>query len=343
MKLRLISLALWASLSTCLALVANAATPCEQPGGIGGTGITADGGIGGTGIRTDSALALIGVITGFGSICVNNVEVQYDAATPVFLNGEAASPGALAVGQTVAVRAVGGASQARARAIEIIDAAVGPVTAVEGGNVVRVLGQRVRIDPWTILGAGLTDEGTSRVGIGDTLRVSGLRSADGTIVATRVDRAPPDSKRVTGPISVALGPGRFIVQGYVAQVQAGGELRVGGIAFAAEPQLAAQLAPDRLVRVSGRSEPGGARIVERAELLSSPLNPKPERAIGRETSNRREMDERRGRGPDSGRGSDSDRAERIDRSGSSDRLERPDRSGSDRVERPERVDRSGRH
>src|SRR2546422_4023925 len=52
--------------------------------GIGGTGIGKDGsgGIGGTGI--------VGVITGFASICVNGVEVHYDASPPVSADGRPA-------------------------------------------------------------------------------------------------------------------------------------------------------------------------------------------------------------------------------------------------------------
>ena len=50
-------------------------------GGIGGTGNVAnDGGIGGTGI--------IGIITGFASICVNGVEIHYDINTPVSVDGQ---------------------------------------------------------------------------------------------------------------------------------------------------------------------------------------------------------------------------------------------------------------
>ena len=68
-----------------------------DPSGLGGTGITAganpgtggsgggSGGIGGTGI--------VGVITGFASICVNDVEVHFDANTPVVDNGQAVEYG----------------------------------------------------------------------------------------------------------------------------------------------------------------------------------------------------------------------------------------------------------
>ena len=67
--------------------------------GIGGTGgasqptRSADRGIGGTGI--------IGIITGFASVCLDGVEVHLDAVTPVYVNGnpETAQRSAGAVGR----------------------------------------------------------------------------------------------------------------------------------------------------------------------------------------------------------------------------------------------------
>ncbi|UUZ77687.1 DUF5666 domain-containing protein [Polaromonas sp. P1(28)-13] len=75
---------------------------------LGGTGIS-EGGIGGTGI--------VGVITGFASICVNGVEVHFDAGTPVSDNGQPGSARQLAVGQVVAVRAAGAGAEVSARNI----------------------------------------------------------------------------------------------------------------------------------------------------------------------------------------------------------------------------------
>jgi len=168
-------------------------TGTRADSGIGGTGVTAGGGIGGTGTRAESDLGLVGVITGFGSICVNGVEVHYDAATPVTQNGQLAAAGALALGQIVAVRAAGEGAQARAKAIDIVDAAVGPASAIDAAaGTLHVLGQPVRIEPSTVLGPGLAR--TALAEAGASLRVSGLRAADGTIVATRIDRAARASR-----------------------------------------------------------------------------------------------------------------------------------------------------
>jgi hypothetical protein len=356
-----------------------AAAACSMPGGIGGTGVTADGGIGGTGIRAEGGiggtgqradidLSVIGVVTGFGSICVNGVEVHYDASTPVTHDGEPSSARALAIGHVVALHAFGNSAEARARAIDVRSAAVGRVTAIErSSNSLNVLGQTVRVEPWTTMGPGLAGPTLADVGLGESLRVSGLRRADGTIIATRIERAT-SAKEIEGmpAETTRLENGAFIVQGYVAGATAGGEVRVGGMPFRVPERIAAQLTRDRLVRLSGRTESGGVRVVDRADILTAPLDPRPERTLGASggrpgeggRGGRGEDDDRRGRDSGSGEndrgnsgpGSGADRggADRPDNSGpgrgGADRVERPERGGgSSRPERPERSERSGRH
>ena len=56
--------------------------------GIGGTGQMADRGFGGTGQVADRGLGgtgIVGTITGFASVCVNGVEVAFDATAPVLV------------------------------------------------------------------------------------------------------------------------------------------------------------------------------------------------------------------------------------------------------------------
>ena len=55
----------------------------DSPGGVGGTGAVAGRpGLGGTGISEGGigGTGIVGVITGFASICVNGVEVHFDAS-----------------------------------------------------------------------------------------------------------------------------------------------------------------------------------------------------------------------------------------------------------------------
>jgi uncharacterized protein DUF5666 len=431
-----------------LALAAPAWSACPEAGGIGGTGLRAEGGIGGTGDRAEGGiggtgvrageglggtgatagngtggtgviagdeLGVVGVITGFGSICVNGVEVHYDATTPVTVNGQPGTAGTLALGQTVAVRAVGSGAEARARAISVLHAAVGPVTGVDsaaGG--LQVVGQRVQIGPTTVFAPGLSADAVRGASAGEPLRVSGLRHADGSIVATRVERAAPGEALVYGsleldaagaprvggmrieapaaamralaaargpvlvsgrtergrlvveqavaePLGGSLASGRFVAEAYVEALQPGRGLRAGGLQYTLEPQNTAGLGRDQLVRLSGRVDLDGRRIIERVEFLAEPLNPRPIAAPPLPPAARRDGDRRGGSGgaeagddssggsgssgrggpgPSSGRSGRSDdrpdRPDRVDRPDRGDRVERPER-----IERPEIVDRHG--
>ena len=292
-----------------LALLASALVAgCS--GGIGGTGSRADGGIGGTGAPA-ADLALFGVVTGFGSIFVDGVEVHYDRATPLELNGAPQ----LALGQTVLVQArslepMRGAPQARATSIRVADALVGTVAAGDGAGIVRVDGRRVRIDAGTVLGPGTGAAPKS----GETLRVSGFATADGTIAATRIERAPAGKSAQREQLSAAdLKSGHFIVEGYVTGISRD-EVRVGTVALTADAPLGS-MARDQLVRVSGRNE-NGRLVVERAERLSGVLPPRGERPGARP-----------------GSGDRGERGERGERGGPDDR---PDNSGRGSVDRPDR-------
>jgi hypothetical protein len=325
-----------------LALVAaaGAQAACE-PGGMGGTGIRSDGGIGGTGIRAEADVGIIGVITGFGSICVNGIEVAYDSSTPVSTDGNAASPSALALGQLVAVRAVGNGLQARARDIQILDAVVGRASAVDPATgELQVAGQRVQLASSTIVAPGLVGGDL----VGQNLRVSGLWRADGALAATRIERAPADAApRVGAREWPELGTRQLIVEGYVADVRPdvrpgvrGNNVRIGGLSFGAEAGTAARLARDRLVRASGHVERDGMRRIERIELERLERE-RPERGGGDRGSADR-PDRGDNRGPDRGDNRGPDRLDRPDR------VDRPDRGGGvDRPERIERPDRSGPH
>src|SRR6266702_2331318 len=151
--------------------------------GIGGTGITRgdDHGIGGTGI--------VGVIQRFGSIYVNGERVTYASDVPVRIDGEAASPKALRIGQlarVVATRQADGTLVTRN--IAIASEVSGPVESVKG-NELTVLGQRIV--------AGGKD---SKLRVGTQVAVYGLRRTDGVIVASLVEQRQDTSARVTGLI-----------------------------------------------------------------------------------------------------------------------------------------------
>lgn len=162
--------------------------------GIGGTGITRgdDHGIGGTGI--------VGVIQRFGSIYVNGERVTYPSDVPVRIDGEAASPKALRIGQlarVVATRQADGTLVTRN--IAIASEVSGPIESVKG-NELTVLGQKI-----------VASSKESKLRAGTQVAVYGLRRTDGVIVASLVEPRKDAAERVTG--LVERGPNGLHIGG----------------------------------------------------------------------------------------------------------------------------------
>jgi hypothetical protein len=173
--------------------------------GIGGTGAPArsrivDRGIGGTGIGGTriGGTGIVGVVTGFASVCVNGLEVRLDATVPVLVDGMAAMARQLRVGQVVVIEAAGHEAASRtaedARTIAVRHEVLGPVESVDTETgAMMVAGQRVVVLPTTWV--------AGRFGQGAWVGVSGLRQPDGSIAASRLDRARPGTLTVRGQIS----------------------------------------------------------------------------------------------------------------------------------------------
>jgi uncharacterized membrane protein YgcG len=210
-------------------------------GGAGGTGISTEhGGTGGTGIVADNMLlpedgaggiTIVGVVTGFASICVNGEEVHYDAKTPVFDNGKAAQLGHLAAGKMVMLKADRVAGRLQARAIGMFNAVAGPVGKVDiARQQIKVMGQTVRVDKNTM-------QQMSNVAAGIEVRVSGHRLNNGDIVATRVDVANNTGGANTLGLVTGVSNDSFVVSGtrvsvdskkMLEKIMVGSEVRVAG-------------------------------------------------------------------------------------------------------------------
>jgi hypothetical protein len=154
--------------------------------GLGGSGIGAeDRGLGGSGIRA----GIIGVVTGFGSLCVNGYEVELDASSVVTLEGHPATEADIHLGQLVVIEADQTRGKLRAASVDVRLAALGPVSSVSAdGKTLTVLGQTVRL-------ADITAEAPEKVAPGDWVAVSGLRDADAVIEGTSVVRLPQAGTR----------------------------------------------------------------------------------------------------------------------------------------------------
>ncbi len=217
------------------------AAPLAQ-GGIGGTGIVA-GGIGGTGI--------VGTITGFASILVNGLEVDFAPDQPVSIKDRLADPGVLRVGQLVEIEAAGSGDRLSARRITVQHEVSGVVTAIDGARgEIEVLGQRVRIDPATLRdGPGTAPSGPlAGIAVGQRLDVSGQRDASGVINATRLDLGEAsDRDRITGRVTATDATGFNI-----------GNLRVD----TAGPAVLRDIQVGSRVDIAGRSEGRRLRAVQ---------------------------------------------------------------------------------
>ncbi len=214
----------------------------DDEGGIGGTGVQAnrpdEGGIGGTGIGAATDTGVIGTIAGFGSICVGTTEIRYGTDTAIEIDGQQAGAAALAVGQVVEIVAHGSVPQLRAQRISVQYIVSGPVTGVDsGGGWIEVLRQRVQLSQATRLDLVSNGElvAASKLTPAAWVRVSGMRRADGVIVASRLSAAEPDERvRLSGRVSRTDG----------------GELEVAGVPVRSAARLTLGLSDE--VRVVGR-------------------------------------------------------------------------------------------
>ncbi len=279
-RMRFLALALLAACSSAEPAdrAAAPATPMRQAvadRGIGGTGIAPlgpveDRGVGGTGI--------VGVITGFGSIWVNGIEVEFDPVTPVRVDGGTAGGTALRVGQVAVITATGSGSRLDARSITVRHEVSGPVEAVESnGTVLRVAGQRVTF------ASQVWGDATAPKS-GDWVAVSGLPGPDGGIVATRIDRREPGRVTVHGALSGTAAAPRIGTLELRSSLGAG----IGQQVTVSGRYADGVLTPDAVSQDAVAADPSGwfGRSVTRLviEILRqrrprrAALGPRPERA-----------------------------------------------------------------
>jgi len=134
----------------------------------------------------------VGPVSGFGSVIVNDVHYGTEGAE-IIVNGVAATEADLEVGYVVVVRAdiPADGSAPTATSIEFGHDVIGPLTSVDIDlNRVVILGQTVSVDDATSYGNGIAP--ASAVGLAalpalQMIRVSGLRGANGDLLATRVE------------------------------------------------------------------------------------------------------------------------------------------------------------
>jgi hypothetical protein len=154
----------------------------------------ADRGIGGTyvpppprpvpgGTTKPLGTTIIGTIVKFGSVHVNGVVL------------DVADMKGLALGQTVRVYApVAIGQRITADRIDVAPSLTGPVDTVYAKGALTVLGRKVAIDRGTFVEDGLR---LDQLAAGTMLSVHGLELADGSLRATRVERAAANANSAT--------------------------------------------------------------------------------------------------------------------------------------------------
>ena len=146
----------------------------DQDIGLGGTGMLAqsgDSGLGGTGI--------LGEITGFGSIFVNGIEVDYDSNTAFTVDGKAAGYQELEIGDVVEILTTDTNDYTQAQIINLRHEVVGKVDSVESETL-----------SFTVRGQNIVQVGKESLPeVGATVAVSGFRVNENTIASTRVTSA----------------------------------------------------------------------------------------------------------------------------------------------------------
>ena len=201
--------------------------------GIGGTGAptidTVDRGIGGTGI--------IGVITGFASVCVAGEEVSLPSDVSARIDEDPAQLDDLRAGQVVAIEAAGQSGALQARRIVVRHVVIGPVQAI-GPGTMTVAGQLVSL-------AGATGSAIAAKP-GQWVAVSGWDTGGAMIAATRIDPAPT---------------GRVLVRGELVRIYA--TARIGSLPVQLPP--GSNLPAGFPVTVTGRLQ-GGVLIADSATM-----------------------------------------------------------------------------
>jgi hypothetical protein len=185
---------------------------------------------GGRGVGGTGTIGVAGVITGFGSVCLNGLEVAVPPRLSVTVDGRPAAYNTLRAGERAILVAVWNAGTPETNAIAIRHEVVGAVDQVLTQNRIIVAGQPVTL-------AMLVPPVTAPM-VGAWVSVSGIRSSDGIIAASRIDPATP---------------GRTLVHG---RVSAG--MRIGGLSLSVEGVAPR---PGENVTVSGDRE-GGTLIAD---------------------------------------------------------------------------------
>lgn len=179
-----------------LGALALACAACGGSGGSGGGGDSPSS----TSPPTEvtRSVAVVGTITGFGSVVVNGAHYDTSGAK-ITIDGLPATQAGLRVGQVVSMKAEIGPGGRGARAIELEqeDEVRGAITSIDtAAALIVVAGQTVLIDAETSFDDDVNPGSIAGLVTGDSVEVDGFRMADGRIQATRIERGDTNEVEV---------------------------------------------------------------------------------------------------------------------------------------------------
>jgi len=141
----------------------------DEDYGIGGTGIVAQNFAG-------DGVAVVGAITGFGSIFVNGIEVEDDARTIISINGRRVSNHEFEIGEVVEILTRDEQEVTGATLINVRHEVIGPVSDIDRSrNTFTILNQAV-----------LAEDLPMNIKSGEFLAVAGFRDGKGQVHATHI-------------------------------------------------------------------------------------------------------------------------------------------------------------
>lgn len=175
----------------------------------GGSGSSDDDGGGGVIIPPPSNGIVrtgmsIGPIASFGSVVVNGIHYETDAAT-ITIDGEPGTQADLRVGQVVRIVAEleDGETTGAASSVAFDDNVEGPIESIDpAASVIVVLRQTIHIGADTSFDDSIQPRSIEGLNVGDFVEVSGLVKSDGSIDATRIEATDADDQlEVHGVVS----------------------------------------------------------------------------------------------------------------------------------------------
>lgn len=184
--------------------------------GLGGTGSpseqqndTPQNGLGGTGQKPGRA-TIIGSVTAFGSIWVNDRHILLPDETRYFRDGDQSRRNDIRLGQVVAVLADEYGNDYQAVEVHSVNNVIGPLKSIQaltnGKTELQILGQRVIVDNHTrLLNQDQYAIQLHQLVVGQWLAVSGLRAPDQTIRASLIRDWPQQIALLAGPVSALAG------------------------------------------------------------------------------------------------------------------------------------------